>query len=145
MVACTLKACATDKKGKEMPASSGAFQVLDGYPEDVVAIAAKGHITARDYETTLIPLVKARIAAKGKVKLLYMLGADFDGISMGAAWDDARLGLMHWSDFARVAVVTDIDWIRWSLKVFAPMIPCPVHVFHNAELAAAKAWISEYR
>jgi hypothetical protein len=46
-------------------------------------------------------------------------------------------------EFARVAVVTDIEWIRMGVKVMAPLTPCPVQVFHVAELATAKAWIAE--
>ncbi|MDE3079135.1 MAG: STAS/SEC14 domain-containing protein [Paracoccaceae bacterium] len=119
-----------------------ALEILPGYPADVVAIEAVGHVTRADYEEVLIPAVLATAKAEGKVKLLYLIGARFAGLSLGAAWDDAKLGLLHMGDFARVAVVSDVDWIRVGLKMFAPFMPCPVHVFHTAELAAAKDWIT---
>jgi hypothetical protein len=120
------------------------FTVLDGYPADVIAISASGHITSDDYEKVLIPLVEDRIKAEGKVKLLYMLTPEFAGFSAGAMWDDAKLGLLHFGDFAKVALVTDIDWMRAGTKLFAPLMRFEVRVYPVAELDAAKAWISEY-
>ena len=120
---------------------TGSFEILDGYPADVVAISAHGRITRTDYEKVLMPLVEARVKAEGKVKLLYVLGTDFEGVSAGAAWDDAKLGFLHMADFARIAVVTDVEWIRLGLKMFAPLIRCPVHLFHTGETEVAKAWI----
>lgn len=120
---------------------SGSFSFAEGYPADVIAVSAHGHVTREDYERDLIPKVVERIGAAGRVKLLYELGPDFTGFSAGAAWDDAKLGLLHFSDFAKVAVVTDHDWIRLGTKLFAPLMPCPVHLFHVAERAAARDWI----
>lgn len=121
---------------------TGNFEILDGMPEDVLAIEAKGKITRADYEDFLIPEVTRRIAAQGKVKLLYVLGTGFAGYTAGAAWDDAKLGLLHLGDFARVAVVTDIEWIRMGMKMFAPMLRAPVHLFALDALDEAKVWIA---
>ncbi len=123
-------------------AQSDYFEILEGYPHDTIAISAIGRITAQDYETVLVPLVKARIKAVGKVKLLYMLGPQFESMSMGAAWDDAKLGLTHIAKIARIAVVTDRDWIRFGITLAAPLIACPVRVFPVGEFAAAKEWIT---
>ncbi|GHE03355.1 hypothetical protein U879_19755 [Defluviimonas sp. 20V17] len=120
----------------------GNFEVLGGMPEDVLAIEAKGKITRADYEDFLIPEVSRRIAKQGKVKLLYVLGDDFAGYTAGAAWDDAKLGLLHLGDFARVALVTDIEWIRMGVKMFAPMLRAPVHLYHLGALDEARAWIT---
>ncbi|MEZ5777283.1 MAG: STAS/SEC14 domain-containing protein [Paracoccaceae bacterium] len=120
---------------------TGSFGFAEGFPPDVIAVTAHGHITRGDYERDLIPKVLERVRAEGRVKLLYEIGPDFSGFSAGAAWDDAKLGLLHLSDFAKVAVVTDHEWIRLGTKIFAPLIPCPVHLFHLSERAAAKEWI----
>ena len=37
---------------------SGRFTLLDGYPDNVVALRAEGVITHDDYEQTLIPIVE---------------------------------------------------------------------------------------
>jgi len=128
--------------GTEDP-RAGRFVVLEDYPDDVAAFRAEGLITADDYEEVLIPVIEAKIDAVKKVKLLYWCGEDFEGFSAGAMWDDARFGLAHLGSFAKVAVVTDMDWLRKSVKFFAPLIPAPVQLFANAQIEDAKRWICE--
>jgi len=115
--------------------------ILPGFPADVVAVSAIGSVSQDDYRNVLVPCVEARIKAQGKIKLIYVLGAEFGGFSPGAAWEDARLGLSHWSAFRRVAVVTDTDWIRLAIRMFAPLIPCPTRIFALSAMPEAKAWI----
>jgi hypothetical protein len=122
---------------------SGRFSILDGYPDNVVAFRAEGVITREDYEETLIPLIEERISARGKIKLLYWCGEEFEGFSAGAMWDDARFGLTHLGDFSKIAVVSDIAWVRQSVKLFAPLMRAPVQVFHNADIEDAKCWLAE--
>ena len=122
---------------------SGNFLKLDGYFDNVAAFRAEGIITRDDYEETLIPEVEKKIKAHKKVKLLYWCGEGFKGFSGGAMWDDARFGLMHLGDFLKIAVVSDIEWVRQSVKLFAPLIPAPVQVFHNADIEDANHWINE--
>lgn len=124
-------------------ARSGRFAILEGYPDNVVAVRAEGLITRDDYEETLIPLIEERISAQGKVKLLYWCGPEFEGFSAGAMWDDARFGLTHLGDFSKMAVVSDIGWVRQSAKLFAPFVRAPVQVFHDADIEQAKRWIIE--
>lgn len=122
---------------------SGRFIVLDGYPDNVVALKAEGRITREDYEETLIPLIEEVVSARGGVKLLYWCGEEFEGFSAGAMWDDARFGMTHLGDFIKVAVVSDVEWVRQSVKLFAPFMRAPVQVFDNADIEDAKLWISE--
>ncbi len=112
-------------------------------PGNVLGFTAKRTLTANDYESIIIPAVEAMFARQGKVRLLYHLGEDFAGIEAAAAWDDAKLGLKHFTGWERLALVSDVDWIRWGVKIFGLAMPAHVRVFHNSELAEAKRWISE--
>ncbi len=120
---------------------SGQFLTLGGYPDNVVALLAEGIITHSDYEKTLIPIVENKIKVHGQIKLLYWCGEEFKGFSAGAVLDDAQFGLMHLGDFFKIAVVSDIEWVRQSVKLFAPFIPAPVQVFHNSDIENANRWI----
>jgi len=122
---------------------SGHFEILDGFPADVLAVSAHGRIGRESYEKTLMPAIDEAVAREGKVKLFYLLGEDYDGFTVGAAMDDARLGLFHLHDFARIAVVTDVDWIRGAAHLFGPLLEAPVHAFPLSEMDAAKTWIME--
>jgi hypothetical protein len=120
----------------------GEFVQIEGLPNDVVGIDAYGLITARDYEDTLIPLIQSKLETQEAVKVIFVAGKYFDGFSGGAIWDDARLGLMHLRSFSKLAVVTDVDWLRHSAKLFGPLIPAEVMVFDLEDLDDAKAWIA---
>lgn len=122
--------------------TKGHFRVLDGFPADVLAVEASGRIDHDAYVKELIPAVEAKIAAEGKLKLFYMLGAGFEGFTAGAMFEDGKVGFLHIAKFARVAVVSDIEWIGAGLRLFTPLIPCPVRVFPLADEAGARAWIA---
>lgn len=117
-------------------------QILD-LPENVLGFTASGTVTAKDYETTIVPAVEALFARKTKVRFLYHLGEHFSGFEASAIWDDARLGLRHLAGWERIAVVSDVEWIRAAVKIFGLVIPGHVRVFHDRELAAARNWIAE--
>lgn len=119
------------------------YLLLDGFPDNVIAIRAVGEVTSRDYEDRLIPLVRKKARTHGKVRLMMQLGNDFEKYSMGAMWDDARLGLTNWRNFERIAIVSDIGWITRSVKMFAPLMPSEVAVFPDDGFEAASTWICE--
>ena len=57
------------------------------------------------------------------------------------AWEDAKVGLKHLTRFDRVAVVTDVDWIKTSVKAFGFVMPCEARVFGSKDLNEAREWI----
>jgi hypothetical protein len=116
---------------------------IPNLPDNVLGFTAKGTVTANDYESVIIPAVKALFSRQGKVRFLYYLGKDFSGFEAAAVWDDMKLGLKHLAGWERVALVSDVEWIRAAVKVFGLAIPGHVRVFHNRELAEATRWVSE--
>jgi hypothetical protein len=112
-------------------------------PANVLGFKATGTVTEKDYESVIIPAVEAQFSRQGKVRFLYYLGDDFSGFEAAAMWDDAKLGLRHLAGWERIAVVSDVEWIRTAVKIFALVIPGHVRVFHNRELGEATRWITE--
>ncbi len=120
----------------------GRIQVLDyGQPGDVVALKIAGIVTAQDYAETLNPLLDAKLKEHDKIKALIVIDDDFISYTPQAAWADTRLGLRHWSDFSRIALVTDTGWLTGMARLFAPLMPAQFKSFPVAELDAAKEWI----
>jgi hypothetical protein len=72
-----------------------------------------------------------------------VLGPEYDGFEVGAMLQDAKLGLGHLSDFERIAVVTDRDWIAHTLRATAFLIPAPIELFTPDQLEEARRWIAE--
>lgn len=114
---------------------------LPDLPPDVVGISVRGVISAKDYQDKIVPLVESRLKDHAKLKLLYQLGPEFEAMTPGAVWSDARVGLMNLSHFTKIAVVSDIGWIRHATRAFSPLIPGRVHVFGNEEFDTARDWV----
>ncbi|MEP6866925.1 MAG: STAS/SEC14 domain-containing protein [Novosphingobium sp.] len=119
----------------------GNFELLDGFPADVVAVKARGIITSQDYREVLLPFVEKKLKGHARLKLLFVLDEDFDSYSEAAAWDDLRFGFSHIGDFSKIALVTDIGWIRHGAKLFSPLVKADIHIFDVAELDDARSWI----
>ncbi len=118
-------------------------EILQGYPDEVLAISGAGRITADDYRNVLAPEVERRIARHGSVRILYYLGPKYRSFSSSAVWSDILFGLSNWSRFGRVALVTDVEWIRASARLFMPFFSGDLRVFGAGELNAASAWIRQ--
>ena len=111
-------------------------------PDDVLGFTASGELTGEDYKETLVPAVEKLFDEHEKVRLLYVLGPEFTKASCGAMFEDSRLGFKHLRGWEKVAIVSDVEWIRHSIQVFGWMIPSKVKTFHNTELDQAKEWVS---
>jgi SpoIIAA-like len=111
-------------------------------PSNVVGLEAIGHVSADDYRAVLEPAVDTALRQHDKLRLLYVLGEEFEGYSAGAAWEDTKLGISHWGAWERIAVVTDSGWIRDGVRAFAWMLPGEVKVFPVAERDAAQTWVA---
>jgi hypothetical protein len=119
------------------------IEKIPDLPDNVLGFNAKGTVTANDYESIIIPMVEELFSRLEKVRFLYHLGKDFTGFEAAAMWDDTKLGLKHLQGWERMAIVSDIEWVRAAIKIFGLVIPGHVRVFHNNELTEAMRWISE--
>lgn len=117
------------------------IEQLEGFPSNVVAIRASGEVSREDYDRVLTPGVEAAFASHDKVRVYYEIGHDFTGYEAGAMWADFKMGMGHIASWDKIAVVTDVDWLRLATEAFRFMMPAEVKVFTLAEADAAKAWI----
>lgn len=118
------------------------LEVLQGFPDHVLAIKAIGEIEDDDYDDVLVPEIEDRLGRHDKIRLLYLLGPEYEGYEADAVWEDAKLGMKTFTSYERVAVVTGAKWIRRSVKAFGWMMPGEVRSFDTAELDEATAWIT---
>ena len=117
--------------------------LVKGLPDNVVAAECSGHVTRSDYESVLIPAVEAALQKHEKVKLYYRIGPEFQGIDPGAVLEDMKVGFSHLSRWKRIAIVTDVEWIRLAIRGFAFLLPGPVKFFDIGRESDAKQWIAE--
>lgn len=117
------------------------LELMPDLPDNVVGIRAIGDIEDDDYEDVLVPEIDSRLARHDKIRLLYVLGPEFERYEAEAAWDDAKLGMRTFTSYERIAVVTDSTLIRRSVKAFGWLMPGDVRVFAMADLDDASSWI----
>lgn len=117
------------------------FELLNGYPTNVVAVRAVGRVTADDYRDVLEPALAHAMEGGGKARLLIVLGDDFGGYAASAMLADTEVGIRHLGSFERIAVVTDTDWIGHAVRLFGPLIPGDVRVYPVAQQSAAEGWM----
>jgi hypothetical protein len=118
------------------------IELLKDLPGSVVALSASGQVTKADYEKVVVPAVERALSRHDKVRLYYQIAQDFSGIDPGAMWADTKVGMGHFLRWERIAVVTDIEWIRLSVTAFGFLMPAQVKVYAAAEAGAARQWIS---
>ena len=118
------------------------IEQLKDFPENVLAFVCHGHISKADYEAVLIPAVEKALKKQDKVRLYYETAPDFAGIDAGAMWDDFKVGMEHLTRWEQVAIVTDVEWIKHTLRFFSFLMPGSAKIFPTAEAPQARAWIS---
>ena len=119
------------------------IRLLSGMPPGVLGLEAIDDVEEEDYRNVIVPAVEAAIAEHGTVRLVYVLGPEFDEYEGEAVWEDLRLGARHPASFDRIAVVTDARWAGPAIKVFSVLWPGQARAFPLADLEAAKRWAAD--
>ena len=116
---------------------------LQQTPDTNIIIAnAKGKITGDDYENILIPAIKSVREQYDKIRILFIIGEDYEGYEGAALWDDTKEGLRDFTHYEKIGLVSDKNWVHNSIKFFGFLIPGEVKYFSNDQLADAEAWIT---
>ena len=119
------------------------IRLLGNMPAGVLGLEAVDDVEKEDYADVIVPAVEAAIAEHGKVRVVYVLGPEFDDYEGEAVWEDLKLGARHPASFERIAVVSDARWAGPALKVFSVLWPGQARAFPLRELEAAKRWAAE--
>jgi SpoIIAA-like len=114
------------------------LELIEGLPKNVVGIAATGKVTIQDCRDVLLPAIKQSRRRHHKIRLYYEINSRFPG----SAWDDLDLGLEYASCCERVAIVTDIGWVRLTVKAVRFLIPSKIRVFPTIQAEEGRAWIT---
>jgi hypothetical protein len=119
------------------------IKLLRGMPAGVLGLQAIDDVEEEDYRDVVVPAIEAAIAEHGKVRLVYVLGPEFDEYEDDAAWEDLKLGVRHPASFERIAIVTDARWAAPILKILSVLWPGQARAFPLADLEGAKRWAAD--
>jgi len=115
------------------------IEVMDGLPEGVLGVRVQGKLESGDYADVLRPAISDAVAASGGLRVVLVF-EDWDGMTAGAVWEDMKLGVEEFTKWKRLALVTDVDWMRHATNLFGWTMPGQVRTFLPTELDDATAW-----
>jgi hypothetical protein len=103
-----------------------------------IAVSVMGQFTLDDYRE-FEQAVGYGIQFQGKVDLLFDL-RDMLSYSLDVAWEELKFSREHKNDFGRIAVLTDDQWMAWSMWLNRAFMSAEIHLFDDLEMA--QAWLA---
>jgi hypothetical protein len=109
------------------------------HKENLVTVNVLGEFTLADFKE-FEELVLYKTKFTGPVRLLFDL-REMIGFTVDMAWEEVRFSREHGSDFDRIAVVTDSQWLAWSAWLQQLFVSADLRVFGDE--TEARTWIEE--
>jgi hypothetical protein len=78
------------------------IEQLPNFPDNVLAFLCKGRVTKEDYDSVLVPAVLRALEKH----------------TPDAVWENFKVGMGHFTRWERVAVVTDVELIKQTMRFF---------------------------
>ena len=117
------------------------IEILPESAENVLFCKASQKLTTTDYRGIFVPKLNELIELHGKVKVLIEFSDYFNGFELGAMWEDAKFGIKHRNDFARIAIVSAPNWVEWGVSLVELFMDGQVRTFDQDQLNEAREWI----
>jgi hypothetical protein len=115
------------------------IEILAGLPNNVLGLVVKGRVTKKDCSGVLLPAVQKALKWQRRLRLYYEIRSRYPG----ALWEEINLGIEHAPLWERVAVVTDVVWIRYTVQALHLLIPGEIRVFATSQTPEGLAWITD--
>ena len=106
--------------------------------ESRVNLTVFGEFTLADYKE-FEEVVNYKVKFEGPVSLLFDL-REMSGFTIDMALEEIRFARAHAHDFARIAILTDDQWVTWSAWLSKIFVDADVRVFEDVD--DAEAWIT---
>lgn len=116
---------------------------IDDMPVGTLGFEAVGEVDDDDVEDVLVPALRQRVAERGTIRLLYVLGPRLQEYEGDAISANAKFLARHPAAFERVAVVSDEGWLPMAIRSLSILLPGQAKAFPVRELGAARRWLAE--
>jgi hypothetical protein len=117
------------------------LEPIEQLPDGVIGFEAKGKLHVSDYKDVLLPAIQ-QVLERGDDVRIVLVFETFDGFSGGAVWQDLKTGVEHLTNWKRIALVTDVEWMIHLTTLFGWMTPGEMKHFPLADRAAAIEWVA---
>ncbi len=105
----------------------------------ILEVRVSGKLVHEDYQR-FVPKFDRLVKRHGKIRLLFEM-SDFHGWELQAAWDDLKLGVKHFADIERIAMVGDKNWEKWMAAFCRPFTKAKIRYFESDAIGQARNWL----
>jgi hypothetical protein len=107
----------------------------------ILEVRVTGKLVHEDYQR-FVPEFDRLVKRQGRIRLLFEM-SDFHGWELQAAWDDLKLGVKHFADIERIAMVGDEKWQEWIAIFCRPFTKAKIRYFGRNAIEEARRWVAE--
>jgi hypothetical protein len=107
----------------------------------VLAVHVSGKLAKADYEH-FVPEFERLVQQRGKLRVLFDMTA-LQGWDTGAAWEDIKFDIKHFSDIERLAIIGETKWQHGMAIFFKPFTRATIRYFDHADAGEARKWLDE--
>ena len=116
-------------------------QVHEKYGGKILVIHATGMLEKKDYRHLVSEFARL-LLLHGKLRVLFDM-TGFHGWDVGAAWEDIKFDIKHFTDIERLAMVGDKQWQHDMAIFFKPFTKAESRYFDHTDIAGAQKWLEE--
>lgn len=110
--------------------------------DNFLAFKLSGKVNPREF--SVLDAEFSQFTEEGKPLNLYIEFAGFEGYkNIKAMWDDFKMGLKHYSDLKKVAIINEGEWMDFLVKIgdiFTPGVN--MEHFDTDQKERAKTWLN---
>ncbi|RZK41894.1 MAG: STAS/SEC14 domain-containing protein [Pedobacter sp.] len=115
---------------------------ISNLPNHVFGVRATGEVDKEDLKDVLLPGLEALTKAHGEIYYLLVLETSIENFTAGAWWQDLIAGIKHFTQWKKMAIVTDQKAVEKFTDIFSYVSPGEAKGFELAELEDAIDWVS---
>ncbi|WP_207532503.1 STAS/SEC14 domain-containing protein [Desertivirga arenae] len=117
-------------------------ELLEDFPEHVVAYKASGAISKEEYTEIIMQRVNEVAEEFGMINFIVRLETDMDNYSIGAFFNYVKISFQHFSKWKRMAIVSDERWLRMAYETLSLLVPGVIKTYPLGRFKEAKTWVS---
>lgn len=116
--------------------------VIPSLPEHVFGVRASGEVTKDDLKKVLLPGLENLSAQYKEIYYLLVLDTDVENFTAGAWVQDLIAGIKHFTEWKKMAIVTDQKSVERFTDLFSYVSPGEAKGYKPEELEQAIEWLS---
>lgn len=115
---------------------------IENLPSYVFGVKANGNIDAEDLKNVLLPGLEKLTKQYNEIYYLLVLETKVENFTLGAWLQDAFVGIKHFTQWKKMAIVTNQKTVENFTDIFSYLAPGEAKGFSLDELDEAISWVS---